>query len=131
MNINIFKNPIIIGLIVATLTYLYLWWTNEKITNEQKKDQNRRTTSIWIPLITGVIAAFLAYMYFGQSDQSNQPISDIKSIIEPLVPNNGNLSVNENVDILNSSSDPTKSFHLIGKGLNIPNKLPDVFIETI
>jgi len=39
--------------------------------------------------------------------------------------------MNDKTEMLYSSSDPTKSFHLIGKGLNIPNNLPDVFIETI
>lgn len=145
MVINIFKNPVVIGLIAGTLAYLYLWWTSEKITDERKKTEARKSVSIIIPIIVAVVAWFAAYMYFGNTDTSSNTLDNTVSGTTPIaginlsrsngaftVPDNvANLSINENIDIVYSSSDPAKSFHLIGKGINIPHKLPDVFIETI
>lgn len=123
--INILKNPVIIGLIGATLTYLYFIWSNNQNKDEKNK-QYSQSTMILVTAGVGVILWFLSSMYFSNND----PEVVVDTNTAP-VDNATNLSINDNIDMLYSSSDPTKSFHLIGKGLNIPHKLPDVFIETI
>lgn len=123
--INILKNPVIIGLIGATLTYIYFLWSNNQYKDEKNK-QYDTTTVIITTICVGIIIWFIASMYL--TDDSSDSIKN--SNVFPL-DNTSQASANDTVDMLYSSSDPTKSFHLIGKGLNIPHKLPDVFIETI
>lgn len=54
---DIIKNPILLGVVAAFLTYLYLWYTNKN-----KKD--KKSVSIFIPFIVGVIVCVIAYCCF-------------------------------------------------------------------
>lgn len=128
--IDIFKNPIIIGLLAGTLTYLYMWWSNED--KYKKNPEMKRTTGIITPLVVTVISWILAYGYYemsGNNIGTALPIHEVNSI------NLGDTKMykfgRDNAPAVASES--AKEFHLIGKGLNIPNnlKLPDVFIETM
>ena len=131
---NILKNPVVIGLLAGTITYLYLMWTNKE---QYKKDpESKKTVGIFTPIIVAIITWFLAYNYFGSSNNDNLGIEPIINsgigLSNGIVPENPiNMSVNDNIDMIYSSSDPTKSFHYLGKGISVPNNLPDVFIETI
>lgn len=138
MIIDIFKNPVILGLIMGTLTFIYITWNNEKnAKNKEKIKKERKTTAIIAPLVVGAITWFLAYGYFGSTKQ--ETTSSATVIEQPVVDTgfnigiggNQNLAGNGNIENILSSSDPTKSYTLIGKGLTVPHKLPEVFIETI
>lgn len=113
--IDIFRNPVIIALLMGTLTYMYLWWCNEE---KYKKDpKNNRKTSVWIPVAVTISTWILAYGY-------HMTYPDTVG---------SNTTVNTNGIPKALSDSLEQSFHLIGKGVSIPNKLnlPDVFIETM
>jgi len=118
--IDIFSNPVIIGLLVGILTYMYLWWKNEEA--YKKYPKNNRKTSILIPIATTVVTFILAY---GYNYNLEQQLSGGGSA------NIGSNQVEHNLGG-NLSDNLNESFHLVSKGVNIPNnlKLPDVFIET-
>jgi hypothetical protein len=120
MNINILKNPIVIGIIMALITFGYLYWDNKR---KQKKNPNiNKKYDIITPLIVGAFTWFISANYF---DNTIQPISNnvnvqtmisdghilkqdgINSIIEPNYDNNIkiigddgiNIQANANIDM--------------------------------
>ena len=124
--IDIFMNPIVIALLTGTLTYLYVWWSNE---DKYRKDpEAKKTSGIIIPLVVTVITWILAYGYVELTGVNMN--GDVVNVAPNVVMGDKKIFdlVKDNV-----SSASAKEFHLIGRGVNIPNnlKLPDVFIETI
>ena len=109
-------NPIVIGLALGVLTYIYLMWKANL-----KKDKKKSEVSLKIPVIVAIVGMIIAYVVCS-SDGSNSGT------------NNGvnNVVVNQPKLLNNLTSESPTSYHIISKGVNIPNniKIPDVFIET-
>lgn len=124
--IDIFRNPIIIGLLAGVLTYIYMWWINEK--NYKNDPEAKKTTGIITPLVVTIVTCVLSYGYYEMSENSGT-VLPIHDNINPV--NNNEFKFGK--DMPTAPSESAKEFHLISKGLNIPNnlKLPDVFIETM
>ena len=70
---DIFKNPIVIGLTAGAITYSYLLMTvNEKNErNEKKKNKEKEHVNLFIPLVVTIIAWFIAYAYFEYNGDNN------------------------------------------------------------
>jgi len=124
--IDILKNPIIIAIIAGALTYAYIQWSQQnKYKRDMSKKELKELKKSWsyAPIVVFVITLALSYLYFNQNvSDGYAPMPNIDEI--------NNLKLIKDV-----SSESAKSFHLIGKGLNIPNslpeKMPDVFLETL
>jgi hypothetical protein len=121
---DIFKNPIIIGLIFGAIVYVYLLkqkWDAEKKKNKKIKVED---PNILIPVGVAILVGCFVWYYWGSS--------------QPVIPNN-NMTVEslakeplQNEDVIESltgQSNNSVSFHLVGKGINMPNNLPDVFLD--
>ena len=122
---DIVKNPVILGLVAGVLTYMYMTWNkkdDKKDKKKGKKDKNNQYVGLIIPAVVAVITWFIAYGYF---EYSKTNVSDNASSGVQL-PNIPGYKLVKDV----SSSDQIRSFSLINKGVKIPSKLPDVFIET-
>jgi len=116
---DIIKNPIVIGIIVGALVYICLKWYYYKQNNDDKKDGQTKTNtevSIIPPIVAGVVAYFLSYYFLNKCDKSGVTLIDVPS--------------NKNVTKTNSISESPQTFYLVNKGVNIPNKLPDILIDT-
>lgn len=137
--LDIIKNPVIIGMTVGILTYLYMTWENDK--KYKKNPKLKKPVNLLIPGVTAIIAWFIAYNY---SNQSSPTESTNLSQLPPSLPNSGFKLIGDNMQpstmsikppksSLSLSDDSTRSYQLIGKGVNVPNnlKLPDEFIETL
>lgn len=134
---DIIKNPVIIGLLAGTITYIYLTWNlNEKNKKRQKKGQKKEEINLMIPLVISIIGWFIAYAYFEYTPDKNTQFPQINLFdkthntkIEmpiPVAPQAGYKFIG---DAVSDSSDP-KSFSLLaGGGVTIPTKLPDVLLE--
>lgn len=136
---NILKNPTVLGLIIGTLVYGYLYYTtNERNEENEKKKKHRRkekeTVNIAIPLVVAVITWFIAYAYFEYNDGTNtssNPINEFKNF------ENSRLSMQLNPspkfqfvgDVISESSDP-KEFALLNSGINVPSNLPDILLDV-
>ncbi len=67
---DILKNPIIIGLLAALITYVYMYWeANRKY--EKNPKIKREQISISIPSIVGIIVWFIASGYFNNKNNNN------------------------------------------------------------
>jgi len=155
--IEIIRNPIIIGLTVGVLVYLYLRWEQSERPEEKNK---RKDTNLLIPLGIGTACWFIANNYFENynfnNDNSipNNPyqIEDITANLPQKLEltdngammggglNTNNLSFGINNGISNSGFNnnmsnlnykpPVNSYHLLKKGITIPNNMPDVLLEN-
>lgn len=127
---NIVKNPVFIGVITGVVIYLYLKYQldekNKKLIKKKKKI-SETDVNLMIPLVAGALAWFFSMNYFEDEEETEftgipMSISKQAEIKE---------FDNELKKIVESLTDSVESYQILGKGLNIPNKLPDVFIETI
>jgi len=107
---EILKNPIILGILAAGLTYLYLYWDAEK-RYKAKPKLTRKPISIFIPGIVGIITWFLASGFFEETTNYPNQI-------------NTNVPINNPNDVATGSID----FHLLQKG-NVKLPHADVFID--
>lgn len=118
MLFDILKNPIFLGVLAGVITYLYLLWSNSDNKNKKKKE-----VSLFTPIIVTVIVAIVSYAYFNYNSSEPSPININDDIISVNNPSKYKFSKD-------ASSESQSSIHLISRGVNIPNNLPDVFIET-
>lgn len=87
MFFDLLKNPIVIGLILGTITYLYLYWENKK--KKEKNDKIVDGVNYYIPIAVAILGWFIAYNIFGKwnttIDTANiQPTSNIQQGCGPV-----------------------------------------------
>ena len=123
------KNPIIIGILAAALTYLYLWWEEKKRMEKNPKAKSM-PPNIITPIIVGVIGWFIASNYF--SNKTEVPkVPDVTGSAQQALPKiiGGSKPVIVNQGIIDSDGSlGSASYHIISKR---DVKMPpiDVFID--
>lgn len=132
--LDIIKNPVFIALVFGSLTYLYMWYVNDKKSKKNPKNKTKKRVNILIPVVITIVVWFLAFCYF----DSQTHISETSNTNQTMPINVDNINVHNKYKLINDAAkiesfDSPKSYQLIGKGLTIPNNVsvPDVFIETI
>jgi len=126
---DILKNPIIIAIIAGGLTYLYMWWQNKK-----RQENNPRAPNEEIdytpPVLVGLFALFIAYNFFGFSENDSEVIEQTKNIEggDGIKLIEGKPSMHTRFSDKMADSFDSNTYHLIGKNMI---KLPqtDVFID--
>ena len=140
MSLKYFKNPIILGLLGAILSYVYLYWKAEQKYKEDKSVKKEQV-NILIPGAIGVIVWFIAATYFeseneGYANNNHDPKIDNKSLNNTSLQNMTGGSKMNSVNHTSKSSSVSqpskmvqnKSYHLIGKNrVRLPPT--DVFID--
>lgn len=144
MYLDILKNPIFLAVLAGVITYLFLLWN----TDNKKDPKSKKSVSLFTPIVVAAIVGVISYMYFnytpgtsllGTTSLDTTPLGTTPLGTTPvsvLQPSEIKKTLSEiprnNVKELSSSDSPAL-FHLISRGVNIPNSLtiPDVFIETI
>lgn len=140
--LDIIKNPVIIGLTIGILVYLYLKW--DASTKKRDEKNKRKDSNLLIPLFLGIASWFIANNYFEKYNFDETPTNNINLFIEntnnelpyklnltdPVMTGGANL-VN-NVGNKFSNIQPHSSYHLLKKGVSIPNNIsmPDVLLEN-
>jgi hypothetical protein len=116
------KNPLIIGLIAATITYLYLYWEADKKHKKNPKSK-KIPVSLITPGIVGVIVWFIASTYLTSKPKSSSMTSHQNFRSKPSIVHNYKL-----VNSVSDGSSGSGSYHLIGKN-NVKLPPTDVFID--
>jgi len=109
MVLELIKNPIVIGIIIATISYIYLGWKQSKKEKRKNKDIN-----ILIPVSIGCISSLVFYFIFNNTSQQIVQQTPSDFIAPGIVPNKLNIS------------DENQSYHLIGRNITVPHNIPDL-----
>lgn len=142
---DIIKNPVVVGVICGIITYVYMKYTSDKINERRIKRMKKENVklkldkvNLLIPLALSIVGWFFATNYFESEEKAEQivVVSDMPTMLDTgKIPQTGGIGeLNKQMNnVIESLSDSARSYHLISRGLNIPNniKMPDVFIETI
>lgn len=138
MDLSFLKNPIILAVIAAALTYAYLYWDNMK-KQEKNPKADIKPVEYTTPAIVGLISLFIGYSLFGfqggvkKVDEVGEAIENSKPGAEEVVSNTANLMgghrrLNTNFSDRMADSFDSNTYHLIGKNaIRLPNT--DVFID--
>lgn len=122
MYLDILKNPIIIGLVVGVITYVFMLMRNTKKYKKNQKSKEKNKPNILIPVIAAIVSGILVWLYFGSSETKPEMTMTVEKLVnEPL-------KESESSAKTGGSSDSV-SYHLVGKGINFPHNLPDVFLD--
>jgi hypothetical protein len=130
--INIIKNPVLIGLTIGIIIYLYMNW-NEK--REENKEKKRNDNKLFIPLSIGVLFWFIAHNYFNDNEIS-EVINDIKkpeiNTVQDLNMYGGNQNIFNQPNLNTRINQIDPSYHVLKRGISIPNNLtmPDMLIDN-
>jgi hypothetical protein len=125
---DIIQNPIFIGVFVGAMTYLYMLWNVNK---KKNKNKSKKDINILVPITAAIVSSIIAYSYNNYSTTAEIKKMEKEAIISDMVNRTAPINTQYQFTREISSESPT-SFHLISRGVNIPNNLniPDVFIET-
>lgn len=146
MYCDVLRNPIIVGILVGVVVYLFMKHKNEKKQkkNKDKKDKNKHSAFV-IPGMAGIIAGFLVWT-LNESDKkvspNNNVIAENRQLIPPEIEindmktsmaggslNNSIVGGALNNSIVGGASDKMNSYQMIGKGIQVPTNLPDAFLD--
>ena len=129
LDVTILKNPIVLGIFTASITFLYLWW-EEKKRREKNPKTRERSVNVITPLVVGIITWFITSSYFNyQSTDSN--INNINNSGPPPTLLGGKKSgyiVTSKGSINSEHSLGSANYHIIGKD-NVRMPPTDVFID--
>ena len=139
---SIIKNPIVIALIVSAITFViatYFFKENtsklkEKKSKNVKKKKNYifNETVIISTAIAGMVSWFIASYYLTNGSTKSEVKNNQESKSETMAGVLNAKGGNEKPQISKlSTEDSTRSYNLIGSGLNIPdpNMIPKVLID--
>lgn len=135
MDWSFLRNPIILAIIAASLTYLYMYWENNKRQDENPKADIEQVSFV-TPIVVGVLTLFISYNFL--SVEVSVPVNN--TLEQSKVPQLGGtkgvnlLDINANHLIKPKMSEGvsdsfgSNTYHLLGKNAI---KLPptDVFID--
>ena len=132
MDISFLKNPIILAILAAVITYAYMYWETKK---QQEKNPKVELPPVgyFTPMIVGLMTLVIGYGFFGFKTNG---ADDVGVVIENgnVVEHNGGASVSllggkpgRMVERMTDSFD-SNTFHLVGKNaIKLPQT--DVFID--
>ena len=123
---DIIKNPIVLGILAAVVTYGFLYW-KEQQKQKDNPDLETKQVNIMIPGVVGAIVWFIMGSFSSDSQTGgNSTTLPVNSIIHKYN-ENVELKSNKSEDMLNDTID-SKSFKLVKKG-NIQLPGQDVFLD--
>ena len=114
MNIDLLRNPIIIGLIAGVITYLYMYWDIEQKHKKNVKAKKPKV-NVLLPSVVAIIVWFIAASYLDNSTPKDLP-GPVTQPHYKLVDSDG------------VATDGSRSYHLVRKNdIRLPPA--NVFID--
>lgn len=143
MDLSFLKNPILLAIIAGIITYIYMYYENEKKYKKNPKIEKQQTGFI-IPGVVAVLVWFIASRIFAKRNEINlnlevQNLGDTKMSMLNNNQNGGSYAHDANLINKNSlkklihsenltNSFDSKTYHLVGKNaIKLPQT--DVFID--
>ena len=121
MDTGFLQNPIVLAILAAALSYLYLYLEHKKKQEENPKAKIE-PISYTIPLVVGFCTFFIAYNFFG-SPKPTQVAQELISQVAPKLTHGGFSDNKATTDSFGSNT-----YRLVGKNtIKLPQT--DVFID--
>ncbi len=129
VDLEILKNPILIGVLLGAITYLYMWY-EEKNRREKNPKTRKRAVNIVTPVVVAIIAWFISSNYFSNSTiKKAQPTIETKPEATPIIGGKTKqYLVTSKGSIDTDGSLGSASYHIISKK-NVRLPPIDVFID--
>lgn len=135
MDFSFLKNPIVLAILAAVITYLYMYWQNKE-TQEKNPKAKPIPVDYTTPIIIGLMTLFITYCLFGFNGKKSDSVGDILekgntvqtggNSVQILEPNSALIKTRLS-DRMTDSFD-SNTFHLVGKNsIKLPQT--DVFID--
>ncbi len=143
--IEIIKNPVMIGLTIGILVYIYLRWEQSQRPEEKNK---RKDTNLLIPLGIGTACWFIAHNYFENYNFTNDIAmgdnkftNDLPLNIPEKIDLSDTIMMGGGANLVNNIGNnfaPTRmqsippSYHLLKRGVTIPTNInmPEVLLDN-
>lgn len=120
MNLSLLQNPIVLAILAAALSYLYLY-LDRKSKQEENPKAEIEPISYTIPLVVGLGTLFVSYYFFGKS----VPTPEMEVNQQLQGENEGNRFTDNGAG---TDSFGSNTFRLVGKNsIKLPQT--DVFID--
>jgi hypothetical protein len=120
---ELFKNPIVIGLIAAILTYAYLYYDNQQKQQKYPKSEVE-PISIMTPVIVGLLVFVISYNLIGKSEQLSIPQQTLPQQNDYIT---ASPVINNKPKLLEPTVD-SATFHMVGKNaIRLPQN--EIFID--
>lgn len=118
-NLDLFKNPIVLGILAAIATYLFMYWQEEQQHKKNPK-ADKKKVDIMTPGVIGALVWFISGSYFDTSTTDKKSMLPLNTIVHKL---------DENIALSSDSSgSDVKSYRLVGKGrIQLPQQ--EVFLD--
>jgi len=121
---DLYKNPIVLGILVAALTYAFLWWREEQ-KHKQNPEEPKKKVNVLIPGVTGGLTWFVLSSYFDYSKQNQQKGGELTTNTEIHKLENTKLSAHESDSDNDNKSD---SYRMVSRGVIQPPD-QDIFLS--
>lgn len=119
---NIIKNPIVIGLLVGVIIYLYLYWEEDK-RRKKNPESKKKPVNIVTPGVVAAIVWFVASSYLDYKSNTSTSIGAVKNTNQMVQ------SIDQD-NIIKLDANHGESLHRIEKNsIRLPPT--DVFIDMI
>lgn len=135
MDLSFLKNPIILAILMTSVTYAYLYWDNKK-----KQDKNPKAElppiNMTTPAVVGFLTLLIGYGLFGFGNKTDEVGHVIEQSNDPQTGGFQTVKLMENKSLLQrskmserlSDSFGSNTYHLVGKNaIKLPSA--DVFID--
>lgn len=118
-SLDLFKNPIVLGILAAISTYLFMYWQEEQQHKKNPK-ADKKKVDIMTPGVIGALVWFISGSYFDTSATDKKSMLPLNTIVHKL---------DENIALSSDSSgSDVKSYRLVGKGrIQLPQQ--EVFLD--
>jgi hypothetical protein len=134
--IEIFKNPVVLGVLSGILLYVGMAWN---LKNRKNKKNKRKQVKIHFPIIMAILVGIMAHYYFADNNIEYQEDNYNNKTIElvfmggnkqqqlqqrPIMQSNirNNLLIGGGLNRFNGLNG-----EFVTKGISIPSKIPDAF----
>lgn len=126
MDFGFLKNPIILGIFAAVLTYLYFLWDVEQKRKQNPESEQPTKIGFVTPGVVGIIVWFITSTYF---DNQQTVQEAVKPAIEALAVKPALEGGNKTFQLIDTDGSlGNKSVHLLTKNkIKLPTT--DVFID--
>ncbi len=145
---NILKNPIVLAIITGIIIFVAMTYFNKPKKSKSKQNKPNKSkekrdnsffsdtkeTNILVAVIAFLATWYIAYSYLDTNEKQEGGQNQVNQVNQVNEENTVNLSVKSRKIPSISTEEVTRSYNILGSGLNVPKnelRLPNVLIDVV